>query len=181
MAQGFVNDRTTDYLSLKSRLIDSASSRQRAEHFDALNRHLRPGLVTPGQLVIVPDTYSVSCSLEEAWLMRYAQEVRRDLDASTGSAVINNYDLLQYLETGRLAGSAVGAAAIGKLGSRLALRACVMVLGISMKASGQLACGIVGGAAGGDAGGSRGGDSGAFFGGKVLEINGELIFQPEGA
>lgn len=97
MAQGFVNDRTTDYLSLKSRLIDSASNRQRADHFDALNRHLRPGLVTPGQLVIVPDTYSVSCSLEEAWLMRYAQEVRRDLDASAGSAVINNYDLLQYL------------------------------------------------------------------------------------
>ncbi|OPA82463.1 hypothetical protein BFW87_30995 [Pseudomonas fluorescens] len=99
MAQGYVNERTTDYLSLKNRLMGSTSSRQRLDHFDVLNRHLRPGLVTPGQLVIVPDAYSVSCSLEEAWLMRYAQEVRRDLDASAGSAVINNYDLLQSFLT----------------------------------------------------------------------------------
>lgn len=105
MAQGYVNDRTTDYLSLKKRLMEGASGQQRLDHFDVLNRHLRPGLVTPGQLVIVPDAYSVSCSLEEGWLMRYAEEVRRDLDASAGSAVINNYDLLQsFLTYGSIGG-----------------------------------------------------------------------------
>ncbi|MFB3303993.1 hypothetical protein [Pseudomonas sp. AMR01] len=329
MAQGFVNDRTTDYLSLKSRLIDSASNRQRAEHFDALNRHLRPGLVTPGQLVIVPDTYSVSCSLEEAWLMRYAQEVRRDLDASAGSAVINNYDLLQsfltygsigvgsassawgrhlkdvaatleaiehlhqrlkgggldrgefvrqrqvlfgqldtqlqgaarfgsglrgnqslkkvlgvstksylhkgeivgyaqrmkgiaqaskwlgrgtyvglvmdtaaagleikeacvtgreaqcrrakYVETGRLAVSATGAASFGTLGAALARKFCTLVLGVATKGRGELVCAVIGGAGAGYTGGDIGGYGGALLGGKILEVNGDVIFQPEGA
>ena len=97
MAQSYINDRTTDYHSLKSRLMGSAPTRQRSEHFDVLNRHLRPGLVTPGQLVIIPDPHSVSCSGEEAWLMRHAEVVRRNLDmnSSTGKALIGNYDLLQ--------------------------------------------------------------------------------------
>lgn len=113
MAQGYINDRTTDYLSLKTRLMGGASSGPRSNHFDVLNRHLRHGLVTPGQLVIIPDTYSVSCSLEEAWLMRYAEEIRRnlELDASAGKAVINDYDLLQsFLAHGSLGvGSATSA------------------------------------------------------------------------
>ncbi|KAF2406624.1 hypothetical protein PSAN_48000 [Pseudomonas antarctica] len=77
MAQGYINDRATDYYSLKSRLMDGAPSRQRSDHFDVLNRHLRHGLVTPGQLVIVPNPYSVTCSLEEAWLMRQAEAISR--------------------------------------------------------------------------------------------------------
>ncbi|HAA41878.1 MAG TPA: hypothetical protein DCE36_17550, partial [Pseudomonas sp.] len=64
MAQSYINDRATDYNSLKSRLMGAAPSRQRSDHFDVLNRHLRPGLVAPGQLVIIPDPYSVSCSSE---------------------------------------------------------------------------------------------------------------------
>jgi len=39
-------------------------SLQRSDHFDVLNRHLRHSLVSPRQLVIVPDAYSLSCSLE---------------------------------------------------------------------------------------------------------------------
>lgn len=111
MAQGYINERTTDYHSLKSRLMDSALSRQRSDHFDVLNRHLRPGLVTPGQLVIVPDTYSVSCSREEAWLMRQAEVIRRELDAGAGTQLVNNYDLLQsFLGYGSLGvGSATSA------------------------------------------------------------------------
>lgn len=95
MAQGYINDRTTDYSGLKSRLMGSAPSRQRSDHFDVLNRHLRPGLVMPGQLVIVPDPYSVTCSMEEAWLVRRAEAIRRELDAGAGPQVVNNYDLLQ--------------------------------------------------------------------------------------
>ena len=97
MAQSFINDRATDYQSLKNRVMGGALSRPRSDHFDVLNRHLRPGLVAPGQLVIVPDGHSMNCSVEEGWLMRHAEEVRRHLEMSAagGAAVIDNYDLLQ--------------------------------------------------------------------------------------
>ncbi len=84
MAQSYINDHTTEYSSLKSRLMGGGLSRQRADHFDVLNRHLRHGLVTPGQLVIIPDAYSEQCSRDEAWLMRRAEQVRRDLERRDG-------------------------------------------------------------------------------------------------
>ncbi|MFK3607950.1 hypothetical protein A7D21_00215 [Pseudomonas sp. AP19] len=87
MAQGYINDRTTDYHSLKSRLIGPGISPQRSEHFDVLNRHLRRGLVSSEQLVIVPDAHSLSYSLEEAWLVRHAEAIRRELDNAAGTQV----------------------------------------------------------------------------------------------
>ena len=329
MAQGYINDRTTDYSGLKSRLMGSAPSRQRSDHFDVLNRHLRPGLVMPGQLVIVPDPYSVTCSMEEAWLVRRAEAIRRELDAGAGPQVVNNYDLLQsflgygslglgsatsawarhldevaqtleaieqlhqrlkntgldreaflrqrkalfglldtqlqgaarfgtglqgnqalkkvlgistksylqkgeiagyaqrmrdiaqtskwlgkgayvglaldvgvagleikeacvagreaqcrrakYVETGKLMGGVAGAYGAGKLGSTVARSGCRVLLGIAAKGNGALACAVIGGAAGGYAGGNVFGTGGAFLGGKIEEIDGDLIFQPEGA
>ena len=329
MAQGYINDRTTDYSGLKSRLMGSAPSRQRSDHFDVLNRHLRPGLVMPGQLVIVPDPYSVTCSLEEAWLVRRAEAIRRELDAGAGPQVVNNYDLLQsflgygslgvgsatsawarhldevaqtleaieqlhqrlkntgldreaflrqrkalfglldtqlqgaarfgtglqgnqalkkvlgistksylqkgeiagyaqrmrdiaqtskwlgkgayvglaldvgvagleikeacvagreaqcrrakYVETGKLMGGVAGAYGAGKLGATVARSGCRVLLGIAAKGNGALACAVIGGAAGGYAGGNVFGTGGAFLGGKIEEIDGDLIFQPEGA
>ncbi|RFD26567.1 hypothetical protein CER19_20345 [Pseudomonas sp. GL93] len=330
MAQAYLNDRTTDYLSLKSRLMGGALSLQRSDHFNVLNRHLRHGLVTPGQLVIIPDNYSITCSAEEAWLMRYAEEIRRGLalDTSAGAAAINDYDLLQsllgygsigvgsatsawgrhldegvltlesieqlhhrlkgggldwvefvrqrqilfgnlnmqlqgaarfgtglrgnqslkkvlgvstksylhkgeiagyaqrigaiaqaskwlgkgtyvglaldvgvasleikeacvegreaqcrrakYVETGRLVGGVLGAAVLGKRGATIARSACRIALGVSLKGNGELACGIIGGAAGGAAGGAFFGELGGFLGGRILEVDGDLIFQPEG-
>lgn len=329
MAQGYINDRLTDYLSLKSRLMGSAPSRQRSDHFDVLNKHLRPGLVTPGQLVIVPDTYSVTCSMEEAWLMRHAEAISRELDTRAATQVVNNYDLLQsflghgslgvgsatsawarhldevaqtleeverlhqrlknggldrevflrerkalfgrldtqlqgaarfgtglqgnqalkkvlgistksylhkgeiagyaqrmrdiaqmskwlgkgtyvglaldvgvaglevkeacvqgretqcrrakYVEAGKLGGSVTGAHWAGKLGAQLARRGCEVFLGVVAKGNGALACAVIGGAAGGYAGGNVFGTGGALLGGRIEEIDGDLIFQPEGA
>jgi len=329
MAHGYINDRTTDYSGLKSRLMGSAPSRQRSDHFDVLNRHLRPGLVMPGQLVIVPDPYSVTCSMEEAWLVRRAEAIRRELDAGAGPQVVNNYDLLQsflgygslgvgsatsawarhldevaqtleaieqlhqrlkntgldreaflrqrkalfglldtqlqgaarfgtglqgnqalkkvlgistksylqkgeiagyaqrmrdiaqtskwlgkgayvglaldvgvagleikeacvagreaqcrrakYVETGKLMGGVAGAYGAGKLGATVARSGCRVLLGIAAKGNGALACAVIGGAAGGYAGGNATGEFGAFLGGKIEEIDGDLIFQPEGA
>lgn len=113
MAQSFINDRATDYPSLKSRLMGGGLNRPRSDHFDVLNRHLRPGLVAPGQLVIIPDSHSVNCSVEEAWLMRQAEEVRRHLalNAATGTALLGNYDLLQsFMANGSIGvGSATSA------------------------------------------------------------------------
>jgi hypothetical protein len=37
--------------------------------------------------MIVPDPYSLSCHAEEAWLMRYAEQIQRELEASAGSFV----------------------------------------------------------------------------------------------
>ncbi|WP_339533344.1 hypothetical protein [Pseudomonas mucidolens] len=98
MAQAFINDRTTDFLSLKSRLL-CGSSRQLSAQFDVLNLHLRHGLITPGQMVIIPDDHGVACTANDAWLMRHAEEIRRGLEqnVAAGTAVINNYDLLQSL------------------------------------------------------------------------------------
>lgn len=331
MAQSFINERATDYQSLKNRVMGGALSRQRSAHFDVLNRHLRPGLVAPGQLVIIPENQSLNCSVEEAWLMRHAEQVSRHLErrAAAGTAVIDNYDLLQsfmakgsigigsatsawarhleevaqtledierlhqrlkdgaldraafiqqrqalfrrlevqlqgaarlgtglqgneslkkvlglstksylhkgeiagyakrmreiaqmskwlgkgtyvglaldvgvagleikeacvegreaqcrrakYVETGRLAGGVSGAAFLGRLGAGAARRACTMFLGIRMKGKGELACGIIGGSAGGYVGGDRVGSAGAFLGGEIMEVDGDLIFLPEGA
>ncbi|MBC3246891.1 hypothetical protein HU746_19785 [Pseudomonas lurida] len=331
MAQSYINERATDYHSLKSRMMGNTLSRPRSDHFDVLNRHLRPGLVAPGQLVIIPDSHRVSCSVEEAWLMRHAEEVRRhlELNAAAGTAMIANYDLLQsfmanasigvgsatsawarhldevaqtleetarlhqrlkdggldraafvqhrqalfrrlevqlqgaarfgtglqgneslkkvlglstksylhkgeiagyamrmreiaqmskwlgkgtyvglaldvgvagleikeacvegreaqcrrakYVETGRLAGGVSGAALLGRLGAGAARRACTMFLGIRMKGKGELACGIIGGSAGGYVGGDGVGSAGAFLGGEIMEVDGDLIFLPEGA
>ena len=98
MAQAYINDRTTDFLSLKTRLLKD-SSHQLSTQFDALNLHLRHGLVTPGQMVIIPDDYGMACTFNDAWLMRHAEQIRRGLeqDAALGTAVVGQYDLLQSL------------------------------------------------------------------------------------
>ncbi|MFV3015341.1 hypothetical protein ACM9HO_06505, partial [Pseudomonas sp. KHB2.9] len=62
-----------------------------------------------------------------------------------------------------------------------ARRICTVFLGVYAKGRAELACGIIGGAGGGYIGGNAGGDSGAFLGGKIMEVDGDLIFQPEGA
>lgn len=331
MAYGYINEDITDYQQLKSRLWHGGVLQQGPDHFDVLYQHLHHGLGMPGQLAIVPDASSAGCSIQEAWLMRYAEEVRHYLvqNVPLGSAAGRNYDLIQsllaygsigvgsatsawsrhlnevaqtleeierlhrrlkdgglnratfirqrqvlfglldaqlqgaarfgsglqrnqpfkralgistksylhqgeiagyaqrvraiaqlskwlqqgtyvglaldvgvtgleikescvtgreaqcqrakYVETGRLAGGVAGAAALGKLGANVARRACSIIFGISMKASGELVCGVIGGAAGGYIGGNAGGDRGAFLGGKIMEANGDLLFQAEGA
>ncbi len=331
MAQSYINDESTTYSILKFRLLGGAPSQQQSDHFDVLNRHLPSGLVTPGQLVIIPEADREFCSIDEAWLMRHAQDIRRHLetDVLVSKRVIDNYDLLQsalgyasigigsatsawarhleevtqtledierlhqrlkdgaldrktfirqrevlfksldlqlrgmarfgtglkgnkslkrvlgistksflhkgeiagyaqrireiaqmskwlgkgtylgmaldvsatgmeikeacvtgreaqcrrtkYVETGRLAGAVMGAAGGGALGAGIARRACSRFLGIFLKPQGVLVCAVIGGGGGGYAGGSFLGDEGALLGGKLLEVDGDLIFQPEGA
>ena len=87
----------------------------------------------------------------------------------------------RYVESGRLVGGVTGAAILGKAGAVIAGRACKIVLAVGLKARGELTCGIIGGAAGGYAGGSFFGDTGALLGGKIIEVDGTFIFEPEGA
>ncbi|PRA10731.1 hypothetical protein CQ002_27695, partial [Pseudomonas sp. MYb13] len=74
----------------------------------------------------------------------------------------------------------LGAAGGGALGAELTRRACTIFLGVATRGSGALTCAIVGGAAGGYAGGNLGGAGGELLGGKVIEMDGDVIFQPEG-
>lgn len=98
MAQAYINDRTIDFHSLKSSLL-KGSHHPLSAQFDVLNLHLRHGLVTPGQMVIIPDDYGMACTFNDAWLMRHAEQIRRGLeqDAALGTAVVCQYDLLQSL------------------------------------------------------------------------------------
>lgn len=79
----------------------------------------------------------------------------------------------KYVESGKFVVGALGAGIGGHYGAKLALRTCTMVLGVALKARGELLCGIIGGAAVGYVGGNVGGLGG--------ELTGELIYQPEGA
>ncbi|AZE84712.1 hypothetical protein C4J98_3306 [Pseudomonas orientalis] len=98
MAYGYINQQAIPYAFLKSKLWH-AGLLQGPDHFDVLNQHLSQGLVRPGELVIVPETSSVHCTIEEAWLMRHAEEISRQLDQDRpiGRAGNTNYDLAQSI------------------------------------------------------------------------------------
>ena len=98
MANGFINEKTIHYPSLKNQLLMQRGSYAQTK-FVTINSHLRRSMVTPGQLVIVPDDSTASCTFEEAWLMTRAREIdlALSLDPKAGVEVLNNYDLLQGL------------------------------------------------------------------------------------
>jgi len=70
-------------------------------------------------------------------------------------------------------GGVGGAAGGGVLGAKVGRGLCKLVLGIATKGKGELACGIIGGAAGGYTGGAVGGALG--------EMAGDLFYEGEGA
>lgn len=98
MATAYINERSTSYFAVKSLLLKD-KFRHAPGKFDRLNSHLRRGLITAGQLVIVPDDSSPDCTFEEAWLMQHAARVDQALwqDPSAAHDVLNNYDLVQSL------------------------------------------------------------------------------------
>jgi hypothetical protein len=71
--------------------------------FDRVNAHLRSGLaVMPGELIIVGDSSTTMCTMEEKMLMAYAREVSRTMFASneaTADLQTRNYDFLQEVMT----------------------------------------------------------------------------------
>nr|WP_218171232.1 hypothetical protein [Pseudomonas gingeri] len=83
---------------MKSQLLIQRGSHALTK-FDTVNSHLRRSMVTPGQLVIVPDDTTASCTFEEAWLMTRAREIdlALSLEPRAGVEILNNYDLLQGL------------------------------------------------------------------------------------
>lgn len=98
MAYGYINQQALPYAFLKSQLWNTGLSQGR-DHFDVLNQHLSRALVRPGELVIVPEAPGAHCTIEEAWLMRHAEEISRRLnqDMPLDGTGNKNYDLAQSI------------------------------------------------------------------------------------
>ena len=87
----FINDRMQGDNAIKAALGAD-------KKFDTINVHIRNQVVLPGQIVIVPDSSTQSCTIEEAELMRMAQHVSHQIHHnSLGSdgLMLKNYDVLQ--------------------------------------------------------------------------------------
>lgn len=95
-AYAFINERPQPYPLLKLSLSLNPQSQTK---FDMLNQHIRNVIVLPGQLVIIPDARTASCTTEEAQLMRSAQNIKHALFAhsATDQFLIKNYDQLQAI------------------------------------------------------------------------------------
>jgi hypothetical protein len=90
-AYAFINDQMQGDSAIKSRL-------GAGDKFNTLNVHIRNQVVIPGQMVIVPDSTTKSCTIEEAELMRMAQHVSHQVHHnSLGSdgLMLKHYDVLQ--------------------------------------------------------------------------------------
>lgn len=108
----FINDRPETPTELKARLDLSKSS---AVKFDSLNSHIRNMVVLPGQLVIIGDPASASCTPQEARLMQAAWSVRHSVMAEGGAGfALQNYDVLQAM----LGYTALGVGTAGDAWSR---------------------------------------------------------------
>ncbi|WP_439854351.1 hypothetical protein [Pseudomonas yamanorum] len=94
----FINDRSQPYPLLKQRLSLNPHVQTK---FDILNQHIRNTVVLPGQLVIIGDSRTASCTVEEARLMSSAQNIKHALLAhsATDQFLIKNYDQLQKIMT----------------------------------------------------------------------------------
>ncbi|WDU63509.1 hypothetical protein LRS56_02820 [Pseudomonas poae] len=92
----FINERPQPYPLLKLSLSLNPHTHTK---FDTLNQHIRNTLVLPGQLVIIGDSRTASCTAEEAWLMRSALNIKLALLAysATDQFLIKNYDQLQTI------------------------------------------------------------------------------------
>lgn len=106
----YINDKAQHY----STITFSLSLNPRALYrFEAVNAHLRDQWVMPGQIIVIPDSHSTSCTVQEARLMEAARVVSRAFGPSSegvGTFVVQNYDLLQSLlgHAGLLIDSASG-------------------------------------------------------------------------
>ncbi|MGV8916455.1 MAG: hypothetical protein ACOH2R_01420 [Pseudomonas sp.] len=93
----FINKELTTYATLKRGLNLGTNARAK---FDVLNRHIFNDVVVPGQIVIVGDDSTQSCTREEAAAMHQADLVSQALIVypSAGDGfLVKNYDLLQSL------------------------------------------------------------------------------------
>lgn len=107
----FLNQSIQCSTRLKASLSLGVNARAK---FDVLNLHIRNVMVFPGQIVIVGDDSTPSCTAEEAQLMNMARQVNQAIyrnSVGSDGFIVQNYDLLQSVlcNTSLGIGSATGA------------------------------------------------------------------------
>ncbi|MFK0309835.1 hypothetical protein ACIQUF_01210 [Pseudomonas sp. NPDC090233] len=106
-ARSFINPRTQSYQSLKAATPVSGHGKGK---FDVLNAHIANSVVMAGELVIVGDADTPSCTSQEAFLMAKAAQAHGGLLTSGVEAddfFLEHFELLQSL----LANASMGAGA----------------------------------------------------------------------
>lgn len=93
----FINERTTTYATVRE---EAVMSNRAGQKFDQLNIHILNSVVLPGQLVIVGDDSTQSCTSEEAELMRSATQVREAMIGRSPQGnefMLRNFDLVKSI------------------------------------------------------------------------------------
>jgi len=107
-ARSFINSHAQSYESLKADTPMSANQRAK---FDVLNAHIANGVVVGGELVIVGDPNTPSCTSHEAFLMAKAAGIHHQLEingAGVDDFFLDNYEMLKSL----LAHASMGVGAV---------------------------------------------------------------------
>ncbi|WP_069943238.1 hypothetical protein [Pseudomonas putida] len=113
-ARAFINPKMQNYHTLKAGLALSGHS---ASKFDVLNSHIYNSVVRSGELVIVGDWSTPSCTSQEAYLMAKAAATHMGLMRSGQGAdefFLENFELLKSL----LAHASMGAGVVSDGWSR---------------------------------------------------------------
>lgn len=108
-ARAFINPASQSYASLKADLRLTAYEQAK---FDVLNAHIVNRVVRGGELVIVGDPGTPSCTRQEAYLMGKAAIIHQDIElngAGVDDFFIENFELLQSL----LTHASLGVGAVG--------------------------------------------------------------------
>ncbi|MFJ4351755.1 hypothetical protein ACIPZ5_12685 [Pseudomonas sp. NPDC089428] len=98
-ARSYINPHAQSYESLKADTPMNANQRAK---FDVLNAHIVNSVVFPGELVIVGDPSTPSCTSHEAFLMGKAAGIHLDIELNGGGFdgfLLENFELLQSLLT----------------------------------------------------------------------------------
>lgn len=110
----FINSKMQPYSYLKSTLQLGKNTKSK---FDVLNAHVFNAVVLPGELIIVGDNSTPSCTAEEAFYMKKAFEVHSALMANGMQAdgfLVENHDLI----TRALGYSSIGIGSVGSAWSK---------------------------------------------------------------
>ncbi|OII58524.1 hypothetical protein BIW19_01775 [Pseudomonas putida] len=106
-ARSFINPKAQNYATLKNGTPMNANQQAK---FDVLNGHIVNTVVLAGELVIVGDPDTSSCTSHEAFLMGKAAGIHRDIMLNGGGVdgfMLDNFEMLQSL----LAHASMGAGA----------------------------------------------------------------------
>ncbi|WP_207828697.1 hypothetical protein [Pseudomonas sp. 43(2021)] len=113
-ARSFINPQAQSYESLKAGTPMSANQRAK---FDVLNAHIANSVVFPGELVIVGDPSTPSCTSHEAFLMGKAVGIHHDIEINGGGVdgfFLDNFEMLKSV----LAHASMGVGAASDAWSR---------------------------------------------------------------